>query len=374
MRSRTVRAKLARSHSGRLLTEGWTFAHDAPKDAREASDRARTVVRVSDVLVRQRSLIPTAGGSLEGWMDEDAAAAAGQLFGDGPRGVLVIDARQLLTSTARVVGAQFGALHFKTWMAVVTLHVAHGMPDTGKATSSIGELTRLIYGAERTRGGNNTRHLLRAIFDLRQARFTVPGYDMVNQRPASGASDTSLLISLYVDEAILKAYKAPGAHGIDRTEFGKHLGARSRETIAWQLHPDYTQRLAESDLRRFDWTKAQQLRGVAMALWMVFSSERVPYRRVFEADDDLEMVEVPLTVDHCNALGVRAGADAARRRTLNEAGRRVCEADRSFVEFQAHGGRGRPSFLRVVRRTQESALDRPFPQVADQLSLVESAA
>ncbi len=81
---------------------------------------------------------------------------------------------------------------------------------------------------------------MRAIFDLRQARFTVPGYDMVNQRPADGASDTSLLISLYVDEAILKAYKAPGAHGIDRSEFGKHLGARSRETIAWQLHPDDT--------------------------------------------------------------------------------------------------------------------------------------
>ena len=73
--------------------------------------------------------------------------------------------------------------------------------------------------------------------------------------------------------------------GPEGVEFGKHLGARSRETIAWRLHPDYTQHLAESDLRRFDWTKAQQLRGVAMALWMVFSSERVPYRRVFDATD-----------------------------------------------------------------------------------------
>lgn len=46
--------------------------------------------------------------------------------------------------------------------------------------------------------------------------------------------------------------------------------------------------------------------------------------------------------------------------------------DRSFVEFQAHGRRGRPSFLRVVRRTQESALDRPFPLAAEQLSLVQA--
>lgn len=111
-----------------------------------------------------------------------------------------------------------------------------------------------------------------------------------------------------------------------------------------------------------------------MALWMVFSSERVPYRRVFDASDDVETVDVPLTIEHCNALGVRAGADAARRRTLNDAGRRVCEADRSFIEFQAHGGRGRPSFLRVVRRSQGSSFDRPFaPPDGDQLTLVHAS-
>lgn len=139
-----------------------------------------------------------------------------------------------------------------------------------------------------------------------------------------------------------------------REAFGKALGGRSRDTISWRLHPDYTQRLAETELRRFDWSKAQQLRGVAVALWMVFSSERVPYRPVFEAAADLEMVEIPLTIEHCQALGVRASADAARRRTLNDAGARVCEAGRSFVEFQAHGGRGRDSFLRIIRTRREA--------------------
>jgi hypothetical protein len=94
---------------------------------------------------------------------------------------------------------------------------------------------------------------------------------------------------------------------MDRSEFGRELGAKGRGTIAWRLHPDYTQRLAETDLRRFDWTKAQNLRGVALALWMVFSSPRVPYRPLFEASDALEIVEVPLTVEHCHALGVHAG-------------------------------------------------------------------
>lgn len=320
---------------------------------------------------RQRSLLPMpiAGGAVEGWMDDDAATAAGQLFGSGPAGLLVIDARELLTSTARVVGAQMGELHFKAWMALITLHVAHGMPGDGRGASGVGEFSRIIWG-EKERGGSNTRKLLRALFDLRQAQFTVPGYDMVNQRPAAGVSDTSLLINLYVDEAILKAYTEAGRHGIDRAEFGKQLGGKGRGTIAWRLHPDYTQRLAETDLRRFDWAKAQRLRGVALALWMVFTSPRVPYRPVFEASEDLEIVEVPLTVEHCHALGVRAGTDAARRRTFNEAGLRVCAADKSFRAFEAHGGRGYDSFLRVIRRrSRASALDRPAIAPERQLTL-----
>jgi hypothetical protein len=322
-------------------------------------------------LVRQRSLLATPHSTaLEGWMDEDAAAAAGQLFGSGPRGVLVIDARELLTSTARVVGVQLGELHFKAWMALITLHVAYGMPADGRGSSNVGEFCRLVWGADKERGGDNTRRLLRALFDLRQAQFTVPGYDLVNQRPAPGVSDTSLLINLYVDETILKAYEQAGRHGMNRADFGKQLGGKGRGTLAWRLHPDYTQRLAESDLRRFDWTKAQRLRGVALALWMVFTSPRVPYRPVFEADEDLDIVEVPLTLEHCHALGVRAGTDAARRRTFNEAGPRVCAADKSFLAFEAHGGRGRDSFLRVMRRRPTSSpLLRPSAPPGAQLTL-----
>jgi hypothetical protein len=321
-------------------------------------------------VARQRALIPFGeGGALEGWMDDDVASAATQLFGNGPSGLLVIDARELLTSTARVVGVQLGELHFKTWMALVTLHVATGMPADGKGTATIGELSRILWGEDRARGGSNTKKLLRALFDLRQAQFTVPGYDLVNQRPAAGVSDTSLLINLYVDETMLKAFQEDD-HDLNRADFGRALGTKQRGTIAWRLHPDYTQRLAESDLRRFDWAKAQRLRGVALALWMVFSSPRVPYRPVLE-QAELEIVEVPLTLQHCQALGVQASTDAARRRTLNDAGRRVCAADKAFVAFEAHGGRARESFLRIIRqRPQGIPLDRPTASgVSEQLSL-----
>ena len=303
-------------------------------------------------------------------MDDDVASAATQLFGSGPAGLLIIDARELLTSTARVVGAQLGELHFKALMAIITLYVAHGLPEDGRCAATVGELSRMIWGEDRARGGSNTRKLLRALFDLRQAQFTVPGYDLVSHRPAAGVSDTSLLINLFVDETILRAYEEAGRHTLDRSEFGAALGAKRRGTIAWRLHPDYTQRLAEADLRRFDWAKAQRLRGVALALWMVFTSPRVPYRPVLEHRGELELVEVPLTLDHCHALGVRAGTDAARRRTLNDAGQRVCAADKAFVAFEAHGGRGRDSFLRIIRRPSgESPLESPLQRDSEQLQL-----
>lgn len=82
---------------------------------------------------------------------------------------------------------------------------------------------------------------------------------MVNQRPATGVSTTSLLITFYVDETMLKAYEHGSKHELSRADFGRVL------TIAWRLHPDYTQRLRESDLRRFDWAKAQPARRLKQA-------------------------------------------------------------------------------------------------------------
>jgi hypothetical protein len=67
---------------------------------------------------------------------------------------------------------------------------------------------------------------------------------------------------------------------------------------------------------------------------------------------------------------VRAAADAARRRTLNDAGERVCAADKSFVAFEAHGGRGVESFLRILRRRPpDYPVERPVSAAPEQLAL-----
>jgi len=283
-------------------------------------------------------------------MDDDVASAASQLFGSGARGLLVIDARELLTSTARVVGAQLDELHFKAWMALLTLHVAHGMPDDGGGATTVGELGRIIWGADRT-GGLNTGRVLRTLFDLYEATFTVPGYDLVSGQPAPGLSNTRLLINLYVDETMLQAFNEPAAHGIRRSEFGRAFATKRRGTIAWRLHPDYTERLAGADLRRFDWTKAQQLRGVALALWMVFTSPRVPYRPLLSERGELKTVEVLLTPEHWQALG---RARRHRRGQAANAQRRRSASVRRRQVFRCLRGPRRP-------RAEELSSHRPAP-------------
>src|ERR1035441_4455397 len=93
----------AESEGGSLRTRGWLFAHDARESAVSVRAPDETF-RMAESMVRQRSLLPFGPrGPVGGWMDDDVASAATQLFGSGPSGLLVIDARELLTSTARVV-------------------------------------------------------------------------------------------------------------------------------------------------------------------------------------------------------------------------------------------------------------------------------
>lgn len=98
--------------------------------------------------------------------------------------MLVSDARELLSSPARVVGAALGELHFNAWMALIT-HVVHGdarrrpRHDDPRGAGTPG------CGASRREGGKDTFALLDVMHDLPEAKFSVPGYDPVNQ-PAPG--------------------------------------------------------------------------------------------------------------------------------------------------------------------------------------------
>lgn len=329
---------------------------------------------------RQRSLFPVgATGSVEGWVDDDVAAAAFALFGSESHGLLIVDARELLTSTAHAVGEKLGELHFLLWLSLLTIYVASGCPEDGRANTSLGELARLIWGPAHTHSGTRTRKLLMAFKDLNEVKLTVPGYDMVNQRPAKVLSNTSLLINIAVDDAIWRPFLQSIGEPVKEPEEdarpgesdeeaavrrARRLGGLRGASLSFRLHPDYVVHLTDVEMRRFDWTAAQQLRGVALKTWMLFTSPRMPYRPILSSGGDLEQVEIPLTVENCAALGVKGGTDKTRRRTLNEAGKRICGADSSFQEFAAHSGGGGQSFLRLVRRRPKDAPARSSGQLA----------
>lgn len=375
IRARPQALKLARSQGGDPRTSGWGFAHAAI----EPSARFRTfALVVSDLVpVRQRALLPTVGGAVEGWIDDDVATAATQLFG-GSAGLLTIDHRDVLRSTARVVGSKWGDVHLKLFMAIITLHVNHGMPEDGISYTSAAELSSIIWGygqredgTVRRKGGAETKDLLRALSDLRSARFVFRGRGLRGE-DADVTSDVDFLANLMLDDTLLRAYQAPGATGLSQADFGRAFGKRKGPgTIGWRLDPLYVRRLSDAELRRFDLLKAQQLRGAALAMWLLFSSPRIPYRSLFgSGESGLVSVDVPLTEAHCHELGVKNAQAAGRRRTINQAGERICAADRSFVSFEAHGGRGQSDFLRIVRRDVSSdALERPYG-ASEQLALV----
>ncbi|MTD47599.1 hypothetical protein GKE82_25685 [Conexibacter sp. W3-3-2] len=203
-------------------------------------------------------------------MDEDAASSSAQLMGDGPSGSLVIDSREVLRSTARVVGAEFGELHVKTWMALVTIFVNDGLPEDGTGSSTIGELARTIWGADKGMGGGNTKRVVGALLDLYRAEVALPGFNIATGEAADGLSLSRLLSDLYVDEAIRQAFDLPGS--LSPKDAGRRFGATRGETVTWVFNRRYADRLAQSELRRFDWSKAQQLRGTAMAMWLLFGS------------------------------------------------------------------------------------------------------
>src|SRR3954468_1089052 len=72
--------------------------------------------------------------------------------------------------------------------------------------------------------------------------------------------------------------------------------------------------------------------------------------RPLPGQPDHEWMEISLTTEAYQALGVHAAEERDRRRTLNQAGRRILDVDRTYVVFEAHGGSRRRSWLRIVRR------------------------
>ena len=287
-----------------------------------------------------------------GYLEANIAAASGQLGGRSP-GRLVVNSREVLASTARVVGATLGEMHFNTFVALTMVYLHEGAPDDGAGAATLGRLHRLVHGevsrhGRSTKGGRAYLAIVNALEDLFEAKITVQGYDTVTGRLTPGGfSKTRLLVDLFWDEDLERARQ--GALE-DRNELAARLGAkRADNTVRWRFHQAYVARIRAGDLVTLDWEMLRALRGVAKTLWLQLSTPRFLFRPVPEQPDH-EWIEIPLTSEGYQALGVHATEERDRRRTLNQAGRRILEVDPTYIMFEAHGGPRRPSVLRIVRR------------------------
>jgi hypothetical protein len=288
-----------------------------------------------------------------GYLEANIAATAGQL-GGRPPGRLLVNSREVLASTARVVGATLGEMHFNTFVALTMVYVREGAPDDGAGAATLGRLHRLVHGevsrhGRSTKGGRAYLAIVNALEDLFEAKLTVQGYDTVTGRLTPGGfSKTRLLVDLFWDEDLERARQG-ALEG--RNELAARLGAKraDNDTVRWRFHQAYVARIRAGDLVTLDWEKLRALRGVAKTLWLQLSAPRFMFRPV-PGQPDHEWIEIPLTTEGHQALGVHATEERDRRRTLNQAGRRILEVDPTYVVFDAHGGPRRPSALRIVRR------------------------
>lgn len=289
-----------------------------------------------------RSVVPRSYGYLEA----NIAATAGQLSSRSP-GRVVIDGREVLASTAQVVGAELGEAHFNTFIAQTMLYVEAGMPANGAGGATLGKLHATIHGPRATKGGRAYATIVRALNDLYEGSVTIAGYNSVTRQLAPGAfSRTHLLIDLAWHEGLEAGRRGLlDDRGIAALLGGQRVGG---ETVHWTFHSRYVEHIRAGELVSFDWERLRALRGVSKTLWLQLAAPRFEFTR-FRERPDLERIAIPLNPSAYNAFNVRAAAPAARRRTLLQAGERIMKVDPRYVSFNVLSGRSER--LEIVRRT-----------------------
>lgn len=345
----TARSKAA-TKSGRALAR-----------ARQSAERTAGVPLLTEATLSVRLMREPRVG----YLDPDVAAGVGQLS-RGPAGRVRINGREVLASTTQLVGATWGEVHRTVLIAMTVKYLDDG-GRSGVAGGSVSSLARLIYG--RGAGGDAYRKIAHAIHDLYAGELTIEGFDTVTGQAAPGMySRTRLLIDLSWHKELERVFKGT-LRG--RSDIGRRLGgARGADTFRWRFHPTYAERLRSAEVVSLDWERLRGLRGVAQSLWIQLSAPRFEFRAVLERPE-FERLELLLDEQTYQAFGIHACQDRDRRRTLNQAGERITAIDPSYETFEAHGGRGSPSRLLVLRRT--GAGSRRDPSLPSQLSLAASA-
>jgi hypothetical protein len=301
---------------------------------------------------------------LDGWFHPDHALYAPNSVLRLPTDVLLVDREEILTSTARTVGWQLGDTALKMWMAIATLHIACGRPQSGKVETSVGHIARLLWRGRPA--GTSTERIITALLDLYRAELVIDGWDVVRNAPGPRLGFTRLLSNVSIDPLLLDHYKRRKAKQTgsaaaaelelpSRREVGRLFRDAGQGMVGWEVNSTYRAALDDVDLHRFEWEKAQRLTGVALPLWLMLTAPGMPYRPSLEAPDRW-IVEIPLAgAEHYRRLGIHASRLPAQRRTLNQAAARICAVDSEFVAAQTAPCRHRGGDLLRITRTSPTS-------------------
>ncbi|MGI8622319.1 MAG: hypothetical protein ACR2NB_02260 [Solirubrobacteraceae bacterium] len=290
-------------------------------------------------------------------IEGNVAAVLGQFQG-GDVSPLVLDSRELLADTTRVVGARLGEVEVDTYVAICTLYAEQGMRDDGWGSATKGQLARRLYGQS---GGGAREQVHKALDNLHSLRITIGGYDAEADefRPSMVSKEHLLRRVVYDDVIEARRAGAPSYSAVA-------AGAKRDSTVKWQFETWHVRQLQHGYWVGLDWEKLLKLNSTAKLLWIFFQSPRVPFTAI---DADHETLFVPLSRETYSALGINCARPRDNKAALIRAGRAVVKVDDLYTEFTVAPDPARPGeHLLTVTRSRRHE-DRPPRGIAAQVGV-----
>lgn len=267
-------------------------------------------------------------------VEANFAAVAGQLNADtgGAGRLQLIDGREILSATARLVGARLGDTEIDTSIAVTQHYVEQGMPGDFKVSATKKSLARLLYNGRL--GGTNTEQIHKALVALWRMELNFHGYNA-----ATGTTQTiyaRLFTRLRFDDQITFRRDDPARYD------PAVMGASGEGTVEITLDEWLASQVRAGYWVAVDWERLRALSGHAKTLWLLLNTPSAPFLVVPDAPSRERLV-VPLDESAYRALGIHRKQARDRRRALRLAGQRIMRADPTYVNFDVIEDLVRPS-------------------------------
>lgn len=255
-------------------------------------------------------------------IETNLAAAVGQLQVPGAAG-LRADSREILSATTTIAGARFGEMEVNTYLAMNQRYSDMGHPRDGHGSSTIHALATTLYG--QSIGGTNRAHVTRAMMNLFRVELQMAGVQAsTGEYEAEFLDFERLVVMLRFDRQI----------GLRRTAPERYdpavIGAQRDSTVKWQFADWHVEQLRSGYFGQLDWEKLRSLGGVAKMLWIMLSSQRMPFVPL-AASEGLEELRLPLAPDGYSVFGIQTTRERDARRSLERGVERMMAVDSTYV-------------------------------------------